>query len=154
MPHYGVDPAAVDGMLAWDWVVGQMREARSYWVCSVRADGRPHAVPVWGAWLNGAFYFGTDSKSVKAANIRRDPRVVIHLDSGDDVVILEGEPALAVLSAESTSALDALYTEKYGLSPELETSPSLVYQLRLRKVMAWRERDFPASATSWLFDRA
>ncbi|MCY4464724.1 MAG: pyridoxamine 5'-phosphate oxidase family protein [Chloroflexi bacterium] len=152
MPHYGVAADATQGMLSWDWVAQQMQSARNYWVCSVRADGRPHAVPVWGAWFDRAFYFGTDENSVKTANIRSDPRVVIHLDSGDDVVIMEGELAPAKLSAESVAALDALYTQKYGLSPELDTSDSLVYQLHPRKVMAWQEKDFPATATCWLFD--
>ncbi len=152
MPHYGVMPDAVDGMLSWDWVAERMSVARNYWLCTTRADGQPHAAPVWGAWYSGAFYFGTDENSVKAANIRRDPRVVMHLDSGDDVVIFEGELSLAQLSAEDMSRLDAIYTKKYDLSPELETSDSLVFQLHPRKVMAWREKDFPSSATAWRFD--
>lgn len=152
MAHYGVAADATAGMLGWDWVETQMQAARNYWVCSVRADGRPHAAPVWGAWYNRALYFGTDENSVKAANIARDPRVVIHLDSGDDVVIFEGELTTAKLSAESAATLDALYTDKYGLSPELETSDSLVFQLLPRKVFAWQEKDFPSTATCWLFD--
>lgn len=152
MPHYGVAPDVTAGMLGWDWVETQMRAARNYWVCSARADGRPHAAPVWGAWYGGALIFGTDENSVKAANIGRDPRVVVHLDSGDDVVIFEGELAEAKLSAEAMAALDAIYTDKYGFSPELETSDSLVYQLHPRKVFAWQEKDFPSTATCWLFD--
>ena len=152
MPHYGVAADATAGMLGWDWVETQMQAARNYWVCSVRADGRPHAAPVWGAWYAQALYFGTDANSVKAANIARDPRVVIHLDSGDDVVMFEGELTPANLTADSAAALDALYTQKYGLSPELETSESLVFQLQPRKVFAWQEKDFPSTATCWLFD--
>ena len=151
MPHYGVAADATAGMLSWDWVAQQMRAARNYWVCSVRADGRPHAAPVWGAWFARALFLGTDENSVKAANIHRDPRVVIHLDSGDDVVIFEGELAPAKLSAESMAALDALYTEKYGISPELDTSDSLLFQMHPRKVFAWQEKDFPSTATCWLF---
>ena len=102
--------------------------------------------------IKAVFFFGTDSHSVKAANIRRDPRVAIHLDSGDDVVILEGDLALADLTSADLSALDAIYTQKYGMSPELETEGDLVFALNPRKVMAWRERDFPASVTAWRFD--
>ncbi|MCY4144887.1 MAG: pyridoxamine 5'-phosphate oxidase family protein [Chloroflexi bacterium] len=151
MPQYGVAADATAGMLSWDWVAQQMDAARNYWICTARADGRPHAAPVWGVWFAQALYFGTDAHSVKAANIRRDRRVVIHLDSGDDVVIFEGELASAKLSAESMAALEALYTEKYGFSPELATSGSLVFRLRARKVFAWQEKDFPSTATCWLF---
>ena len=78
MPNYGVTPDAVDDMLSWDWVDEKMHKARNFWICSVCADGRPHCVPVWGAWVGGVLYFGTDKNSVKARNIARDNRIVLH----------------------------------------------------------------------------
>ena len=150
MPHYGVHVDSA-GMLSWEWVAQQMQAARNYWVCSARADGRPHAAPVWGAWFEGVFTFGTDRNAVKAANIRRDPRAIIHSESGDDVVILEGELSAVKLPAVSIAALDAIYTQKYGFSPELDAPDTLLFQLQPRKVLAWQEKDFPATATCWLF---
>lgn len=47
-------------------------------------------MPVWGIWLGGAVYFGTDRRSRKAKNLAANPSLVIHLESGDDAVILEG----------------------------------------------------------------
>ena len=152
MPHYGVTPDQTDAMLNWDWVERQMLEARSYWICTTRADGSPHAVPIWGAWVEGQFYFGTDRQSVTAKNIRCDNRVVIHLESGDDTVIFEGHLIEAQVSEFTQSAIDATFHKKYGLDPELDESDALIYQLVQRKVMAWLERDYPATATYWLFD--
>ncbi len=152
MPHYGVMPDQVDGMLNWDWVEQRLREARNYWICTVRKDGRPHSAPVWGAWVDGVLYFGTDHNSVKARNIRRDNRVVIHLDSGDETVILEGKLVEAQVSASLQKRLGDRYVEKYALDPELEESDALLFRLVPRKVMAWLESDYPATATSWLFD--
>jgi len=54
------------------------------------ADGLPHAVPVWGVWVDGALYFGTDRRSRKARNLATNQGAVVHLESGDDAVILEG----------------------------------------------------------------
>ena len=152
MPHYGVMPDQADAMLSWDWVDQRMHEARNYWVCSVCADGRPHSVPVWGAWVDGVLYFGTDRAALKARNIDRDSRVVVHLDSGDETVIFEGTAAEAQVSAEQLQRIGERYVEKYELDPELAETDSLLLSLKPSKVMAWLEKDYPATATYWLFD--
>ncbi len=152
MPHYGVMPGQADDMLRWEWVDERMHAARNYWICSVCADGRPHSVPVWGAWVDGVLYFGTDRAAQKARNIARDSRVVAHLDSGDETVIFEGRAATAQVSAEQLQRIGQRYIEKYNLDPELATSGSLLLCLKPRKVMAWLEKDYPATATYWLFD--
>jgi general stress protein 26 len=152
MPHYGVMPDQVDAMLTWDWVDRQMQEARNYWICSVCADGRPHSVPVWGAWVDGVLYFGTDRQAVKARNIARDSRVVVHLGSGDETVIVEGRAAEAQVSHSQLQRITQRYIEKYTLDPELAESDDLLLCLIPSKVMAWLEKDYPATATYWLFD--
>ncbi|MDE2749771.1 MAG: pyridoxamine 5'-phosphate oxidase family protein [Chloroflexota bacterium] len=152
MPNYGVMPDATDAMLSWDWVERQMHEARNYWICSVCADGRPHSVPVWGAWVDGVLYFGTDRQSVKARNIARDNRVVVHLDSGEETVIIEGDIVEAQIPETLLKRISERYIEKYALDPKLDDSGDLLLQLAPAKVMAWRERDYPATATCWLFD--
>src|SRR3954471_8763711 len=77
-------------LLPWRTSVDRLERARSYWICTTRADGRPHAAPVWGLWLDDALWFSTGRASLKARNLARDPRLVVHLESGDEVVILEG----------------------------------------------------------------
>ena len=152
MPHYGVMADEVKAMLTWEWVDQHMDEARNYWVCSVYGDGRPHSVPVWGAWVDGSLYFGTDKNSVKARNIARDDRVVVHLDSGDETVIFEGRVVQARASEEQLKKISKRYVDKYELEPQLEDSGDLLLRLIPRRVMAWLERDYPATATYWLFD--
>ncbi len=152
MPSYGVLPAETAGMLNWDWVETRMKAARNYWVCTVKADGSPHTVPVWGVWLAGEFSFGSGPKSTKTLNIARDARVSIHLESGDDVVIFEGELRQTAPGPELARQLTAEYRRKYQLDPQLADTDSVFFRLLPRKVMAWRESDFPATATYWLFD--
>lgn len=152
MPHYGVMPDQKDGMLTWDWVDRQMTESRNYWIATTQPDGSPHVVPIWGAWVEGSLYFGTDKLSVKARNIRRDNRVVIHLESGDDTVILEGSVSEAQVSADLQKKVDDVFAQKYDFDPELDEDGVLFYCLSSRKVMAWLESDYPATATYWLFD--
>lgn len=49
-------------------------------LATVRADGRPHVAPVWFTLDNDAIIFTTWHTTVKAANLRRDPRVSLCVD--------------------------------------------------------------------------
>ena len=49
-------------------------------VATVRADGRPHVVPVWYATDGDRLFFTTDHSSVKAKSLRHDPRIAICVD--------------------------------------------------------------------------
>ena len=86
---YGV-PESEESMLPWSYVEERMSGPRNYWVATVRPDGRPHAVPVWGVWLDGTFHFGGGRRTRKARNVAVNPHLVVYLESGDDVVILDG----------------------------------------------------------------
>src|SRR5436309_3077693 len=87
---YGVDREIQSDMLTWGEVERRLQIAHNYWIASSGADGHPHVAPVWGLWTDGAFYFSTDPASRKGRNITANPEVVVHLESGDDVVIVEG----------------------------------------------------------------
>lgn len=138
---YGIARSS-EGLLEWDFVELRLRAARNYWVVTCAGDGTPHAMPVWGLWREGAFYFSTDARSRKARNLAARPAVVVHLESGDEVVILEGE-AQAVSKAALLERLSEEYLAKYAV--RLEGGP--VFEVRPAKVLAWREKDFPSSAT-------
>src|SRR4051812_9693775 len=85
----GIDQPA-EGLLPWSFVDERRATAHNYWVVTSSAAGRPHAAPVWGLWLDGRFYFSTDPASRKGRNLAANPALVVHLESGDDAVILEG----------------------------------------------------------------
>jgi pyridoxamine 5'-phosphate oxidase-like protein len=140
---YGI-ASGDDGQLAWSWVERECTRSRNYWICTTRPDGRPHAIPVWGLWLDGAVLFSTDPESTKARNFTARPEAVIHLESGDEVVVLEGriEPMDRALLPEFVKR----YEKKYSFRPS-ETETAGVFSLRPERVLAWREKDFPTSAT-------
>jgi PPOX class probable F420-dependent enzyme len=146
---YGIH-ARRDGLLPWSEVGERMEQSRSYWVCSVRPDGRPHAMPVWAVWIDETLWFSTGQESVKARNLAANPAVVVHLESGDDAVIFEGtaervaEPDRALFK-RIAEAYDAKYDHRPGYPGPGETW----YALRATKVFAWHERDYPRSATRW-----
>lgn len=62
-------PSDQEEMIAWEWVVEQLEKARNYWICAVRSDGRPHAVPIWAVWVDGKLYFDGHSQTRWARNL-------------------------------------------------------------------------------------
>jgi len=74
----------------WEHVEQRLTESINYWMCSLYPDGRPHVVPRWGAFLDGKFYYDGSPETRHARNIEKNPNVTLHLESGNDVVIMEG----------------------------------------------------------------
>lgn len=148
-PGYGISEDE-EGMLGWDWAVERLAASRNYWIGTTRPDGRPHAMPVWGAWWNESLGFGTSRHSRKALNLARDPRVVVHSESGDEVVILEG----VVEELQAREQLADYYAElsrKYEVKLEPGGEGSVTYVLRPETGYAWTERDYPRTATRFDF---
>ena len=108
-------------------------------------------MPVWGLWFDEAFYFSTDPSSRKGRNLAANPRLVVHLESGDDVVILEGTAERLNGESVPPGFADA-YEAKYGIRFDPSDEAFGVYLLRTSVTFAWRERDFPKSATRWRLD--
>jgi hypothetical protein len=103
------------------WEVARERlenpeQARTYWLATVRPDGRPHVMPLIGLWLDGAFYFIAGETTRKGKNLAADPRCVIttgstRLPSLD--MILEGEARQVTDKAKLHRVADA-YGAKMG----------------------------------------
>jgi pyridoxine/pyridoxamine 5'-phosphate oxidase len=145
---YGISEEP-EGMLPWSWAVERLTGSRNYWIVTADADGRPRSMPVWGIWLDDSVVFGTNAGSRKGKNLARDPRVVIHPDSGDEVVILEGSVEEITLDAQIAGA----FQEKYDWRPDpAESEGSAWLRLRPSTAFAWLERDYPRTATRFLFE--
>ncbi len=144
-PGYGIgDPQYPFTPIDWEDVANRLSESRNYWVAITRPSGRAHSVPVWGVWCEDAFWFFAGPESLTARNLERDGAAEVHLESGDDVVLLFGE----FETVAATDALASAYQAKYGLTGDgSETG----FRLCLSKAIAWREHDFPSSATRWRF---
>ena len=129
----------------------RLTKSRNYWICTTRPDGRPHSIPVWGFWVEGALYFGTARSTRKACNLAHNPAISVHLESGDDVVILEGIAQEVNIFDKSTGQkLDAASRAKYKM-PLMVVPEAVFYCVRPRVVLAWTESDFPINATRWQF---
>jgi PPOX class probable F420-dependent enzyme len=57
-----------------------LTETRTAHVATVRADGRPHVVPVWFTLDGDDIIFTTWHETIKARTIARDPRISLSVD--------------------------------------------------------------------------
>jgi pyridoxamine 5'-phosphate oxidase-like protein len=156
LPHvpkmYGLKPRKQ--YLPFSHAEERLAKSRNYWICTARPDGRPHSIPVWGFWIDGAFYFGTGRETRKGRNLAHNPAISVHLESGDDVVILEGRVEEADVNDPPTrKRLDSASRQKYNM-PMVVVRGSVCYRVRPRVVLAWTESEFPKNATRWEFPDA
>jgi PPOX class probable F420-dependent enzyme len=65
--------------------------ARTLTLCTNGAHGYPHAVAMWFAVdPDGTVWMTTYRKSQKAVNVQRNPKVALHIESGDTYDTLKG----------------------------------------------------------------
>ena len=149
---YADNPASY---VTWDWVAEQLTESKNYWLSSVRPNEHPHVVPRWGVFMDNKFYYDGSPETRHARNIVENPHVSLHLESGDQAVILEGiskpankpEPELANRLAEE-------YRRKYtqhGYSPELnQWDEGGLYVFSPHQCIAWS--NFTQDPTKFVFE--
>jgi nitroimidazol reductase NimA-like FMN-containing flavoprotein (pyridoxamine 5'-phosphate oxidase superfamily) len=144
-------PSDQEGMIAWEWVVEQLEKARNYWICTVRPDGRPHAVPIWAVWVDGTLYFDGHPQTRWARNLAENPALTIHLENGNQVVILEGMMrSIPGLDRERAEIIVAAFAAKYAYPPEVEhLVKNGLFTLRMSVAFAWTS--FPKTVTRWRF---
>lgn len=149
MPEgYGI-PKNEKGMLAWDQVNEMLKKARIYWLATSGPDGEPHANPIWGAWIGNMFYFDGDFNNTRwGRNLAANPRIVVHIESGNFVIMIKGAAEITNVEPSVYEPLAASYASKYPYRPEVGGA---MYAIRPLTVMAWDNEDFAKTSTRWSF---
>ena len=144
-PEYGKP----DTVLTWPAVEERLTAAKRYWLSTTRPDGRPHAVPIDGLWLDGALYFGGSPKTVTNRNLAQNAAVVLHTEDADSPVIVEGTCEVVVPDESLVQQLLATSTGKYGYAPPAAAYRAGVRTLKPSRVLAWTS--LPDDATRFTF---
>ena len=148
MAGYGV-PESLEGALPWAWAEERIRKSHNYWLTSVRPNGAPHTMVVWGIWLEGAYYFSTGATTRKARNLQLNPNCVVCNENAEEAVIVEGV-ARQLNDDEIPQQAFTDYKVKYGW--ELDPKMGPVFEVRPRAVFAMPEKQFPKGVTRWKFE--
>jgi hypothetical protein len=117
----------------WAWADEELRAAGTYWVVPPTEAARPpHPRPVWGTWADGRLALSIGSPVVRRLLPANTP-VTVHLDSGTDVVLVEG----VVTGTTEEPAVVAAYDTKYDWTYDLiEYGPFTV--VAAATILAWR----------------
>jgi hypothetical protein len=148
MPGYGIAETR-DGLLPWGWAEQRLTESYNYWVTTTSEGGRPHSMPVWGVWLDGALYFSTGRRTRKARNLARDARCVVTPEHAAEAVIVEGR-AEEVTDADLITRVASTYGAKYPMGfppgePLFAVRPDVAF------AVVDDEDRFTSTATRWRF---
>jgi hypothetical protein len=153
MPGYGVlGPHEGSGLLPWRWAAERLAASHDYWLSTVRADGRPHCMPVWGVWDDG-LWFSSSLYSRKARNLAVNAFCSVATSDPAEPVVLEGTARLQAaepLLRAFTARVNAKYDTDYGLD-FFDPQRNGVYVVEPHKVVGLTTADFSGSPTRWTF---
>ena len=147
MPGYGM-PSGTKGLLTWAWAEERLLASHNYYLTTVRPDGTPHVMPLWGIWVDDRLYFSTGAKSVKARNLAANAACVICTDNAAEAVVLEGT-ASPLDDAARLKTLSPHYARKYK-SFTLDPKMGPIFEVRPKVVFGLSEKNFKAM-TRWTF---
>jgi hypothetical protein len=102
----------------WPVTLEQITTAETFWLSTVRPDGRPHVTPLIAVWRDDALWFATGSDERKALNLARNRSIVLTtgqsaLATGALDVVLEGVAEQVTDDAE-LEPIAAAFAAKYG----------------------------------------
>jgi nitroimidazol reductase NimA-like FMN-containing flavoprotein (pyridoxamine 5'-phosphate oxidase superfamily) len=164
--HGFSDPAATP--TPWSVGLAQVSAADTFWLSTVRPDGRPHVTPLIAVWHGEAIWFSTGSGERKARNLAKNPSCVLmtgcsDLTEGALDVVLEGEAEQVTADAE-LEAIAAAFAAKYGtetwdymvrdgaFSHRVAGGRAIVFRVRPVRGLGFRKGD-SFSQTTWRFSR-
>jgi PPOX class probable F420-dependent enzyme len=141
---------------SWETAAERLSSAHTYWLATVRGDGRPHVMPVWAVWLDGGLWLSTSRTSAKGRNLAREPRCTLTVDEAGMQLVVDGTSRRVTDDAEIRRFAE-VYSAKYGWpmtvregSVHFEDGNSgYVYAVQAETVFAFVEEPFTSSR--WRF---
>ncbi len=94
---------------------------------TIRADGRPQSSDIVYRYNDGVFSISVTSDRAKTTNMRRDPRVVLHVSDADQwsYVAFDGVAELSDVTTEPSDATNDALVEYYrAIAGEHDDWPS------------------------------
>lgn len=154
MPGYGL-PTGSKGLLKWSWAEQRLRKSHNYWITTVKPDGSPHTMVVWGLWQDGLFLFSTGSQSRKARNLAQNKSCIVCTELANEAVILEGTALIAGVSArrEFLPVCERKYKfDMKGMKDDILSMKEPIFAVRPRLVFGLWEKHFQTKTTRWKFE--
>jgi hypothetical protein len=153
MPGYGL-PAGRKGLLPWKWAVQRLKKSHNYWITTVKPDGSPHTMVVWGLWQDGGFLFSTGSASRKARNLEKNNRCIVCTEHANEAVIVEGIAEIADVASRRKFLPVCQRKYKFdmkGMKDDILSMKEPIFAVRPIVVFGLWEKYFQSKSTRWTF---
>ncbi len=85
-----------DAPIPWSRAVDQLEDFattdthKTFWLATVRPDGRPHIAGVGALWVDGKFYFTSGAGTRKSRNLAENPNCTISVSLPTLDLVVEG----------------------------------------------------------------
>ena len=147
-------PKDTKGLLPWSWAEQRLKKSHNYWITTVKPDGSPHTMVVWGLWQDGRFVFSTGSKSRKARNLAGNANCIVCTELANEAVIVEGVAEIADVA--SRRKMLPAYEKKYKfdmstMKDDILSMKEPVFAVHPRVVFGLPEKQFQSKSTRWKF---
>ncbi|MFF4585818.1 pyridoxamine 5'-phosphate oxidase family protein [Streptomyces sp. NPDC001388] len=118
-------------------------------VATVSAEGAPHVSALWFLWDGSALWLYSVVRSKRWTQLRRDPRVAIVIDTGEEYESLRGvelsgtvefvgeAPRTGELCAELDSVETLFARKNFGLDAMPHDGRHAWVRLRPEKIVSW-----------------
>lgn len=147
---YGI-ATGEEGMLEWFSVDAALAATSHYWISTVRANGEPHLIPIWGGWAHNRLHIEGGDDTLWFRNLMRSPRVAVGCDHEGMQIILYGMASYGPV--DGFEAVADNYEAKYPYRPEAKD----MWEIAPSTVLAWvtaTVNDFATSPTRFRFEEA
>jgi len=142
-----------------DEITTFIEQSRTATMATIGKTGMPHLVAMWYAVVDGDICFETKTKSQKAVNLRRDPRIVVSIEDGWTYETLRGVSIEG--TAELTEDPDLLwsvgvsvweryngpYTDEMKPFVEIMLNKRSVVRVKTDRIRSWDHRKLGMPAT-------
>ena len=125
-----------------------LRSQKILRLATIDGTGDPHIVPVWYMYWNDKFYVGTNTRTRKARNIRKNPKVAFCVDVGvrspDIIGVMGTGRAKLILKKELVGSLAKKILLRYFKNMKNKSAQQLfdqtdcIIQITPRKVTEWK----------------
>ena len=117
-------------------------------LATIDSSGDPHIVPVWYMYANGKFYVGTNTKTRKAKNIKKNSRISFCVDIGirspDIIGVMGTGRARLILETSMVESIGKKILLRYFTSLKNKSAQQLldqtdcIIEITPKKVTDWR----------------
>ena len=112
---------------------------------TLRADGSPHAIPVWYEYMDGDFLVFTSSTFQRVKNLERDSRAAITISTHDVPYMYVSAEGPVSITSEGVAETGLSIARRYmgedaqQFLDDVYDEHSVVLRLRPERILTWVE---------------